>query len=339
MNKYYFLLLFSVSIVSYGQTEIFDLCGGDAYPAGWSATNNVVTKIIEQSDHFLLEAGSPSDVLETEVMDLSEATSLFVDMNFATEGTGADNKVKIEISYNGGSTYTETILTPTPTSTYGPSGDLTLLSTSTEVKLRFSNNGTSGKGVRLQCVTLTAIVSFPIIQVDTPEDGVELPAGTTTTDVVYYTYNVDPSDYVKLTYTIDGDPTVIDLGEVPSGYSFATEDGKGYSLTLTLYDGSDDSELDFEGTNFTVANTLSIAKNEIEGFAVYPNPITNGSFRIMSSKGLSKNVQLYDILGKQVLSKQVQHNETIRVDNLNAGLYILKVEEKGKIATHKIVIK
>lgn len=89
----------------------------------------------------------------------------------------------------------------------------------------------------------------------------------------------------------------------------------------------------------TYNSTASIGKSEISGFAIYPNPVQGGSFRIMSSSQTLKSIQIYDMLGKQVINQKVMGNEIIDVNNLNAGIYILKVEEEGKLATRKLVIE
>ena len=85
--------------------------------------------------------------------------------------------------------------------------------------------------------------------------------------------------------------------------------------------------------------TLSIGRTEIEGFAIYPNPVSNGEFSIRTRNGVSKSVQIFDMLGKQVYSKEVQANENVKISNLNSGIYILKVQEEGRLATRKLVVK
>ncbi len=89
----------------------------------------------------------------------------------------------------------------------------------------------------------------------------------------------------------------------------------------------------------TPTTTASIGKSEIEGFAIYPNPVSRGEFSIRTRNGVSKSVQIFDMLGKQVYSKEVQSNENVRISNLNAGIYILKVQEEGRLATRKLVVE
>ena len=81
--------------------------------------------------------------------------------------------------------------------------------------------------------------------------------------------------------------------------------------------------------------TLSLKKNQIEGFSMYPNPVANGKFSIASKSKTNKQVEIYSLLGKQVYSKNVKVNQLIEVFNLNRGIYILRVEEEGKIAKRK----
>lgn len=119
----------------------------------------------------------------------------------------------------------------------------------------------------------------------------------------------------------------------------------GYSLQLI---GTGNDYNDFTWSSSPILNTrgsvnssqvLPVVKNEIEDFSVYPNPIKNGSFRIISTSRNVRLIRVFDMLGKKVLDKKVRFDEIIRVDNLNKGIYILKVEEDGKIATRKLVIE
>lgn len=85
--------------------------------------------------------------------------------------------------------------------------------------------------------------------------------------------------------------------------------------------------------------TLSTVKNNIEGFNVYPNPVVNCKFAVSTNSDASKQLKIYSLLGKQVYSSTIKSVETVEVANLNKGIYILKVEQEGKIATRKLVIQ
>jgi type IX secretion system substrate protein len=86
--------------------------------------------------------------------------------------------------------------------------------------------------------------------------------------------------------------------------------------------------------SFTLANQ----KFEIAGLKVYPNPVTNGNLFITSDTNNTKQVTVYDVLGKQVVKTTVT-NQPVNVSALNSGVYIVKITEDGKTATRKLVIK
>jgi hypothetical protein len=142
---------------AWGQTEIFNHSGGGSAPTGWTFTNNVSTNAIDRDTYWLVDAGDPSDIIITASYDLSSYTSAVFNIRVATFGNGTAHPAKIEISYDGGNTFTQTETTSTPSSsTYIDGGSINLNSVSAMVVLRISNNGTSGRGVRLQNLDLTA---------------------------------------------------------------------------------------------------------------------------------------------------------------------------------------
>ena len=83
---------------------------------------------------------------------------------------------------------------------------------------------------------------------------------------------------------------------------------------------------------------LGVAKNQIEGLAIYPNPVTNGNLYINTTTNDVKDVVIYDVLGKQVLKATVA-DQPVNVSSLNSGVYVVKITEAGKTATRKLVIR
>ena len=84
--------------------------------------------------------------------------------------------------------------------------------------------------------------------------------------------------------------------------------------------------------------TLSVRNNTINGLKVYPNPLNDGILYISTDLNEEKNVQVFDVLGKQVLNITTS-TEAINLSSLNTGLYIVKITEGGKSATVKLAIK
>jgi len=88
------------------------------------------------------------------------------------------------------------------------------------------------------------------------------------------------------------------------------------------------------------ATTLSIERNSIEGFATYPNPVTNNMFTITASSINKKELTIFNVLGKRVLSSSFSGVKSdVDVSTISAGIYILKVTEGGKTSTKKLVIR
>lgn len=88
----------------------------------------------------------------------------------------------------------------------------------------------------------------------------------------------------------------------------------------------------------TPAGLLKVEQNNIEGLAIYPNPVSNGVFYINTQNNDTKEVAIFDILGKQVV-KTLVTDTAVNVSALKTGVYVVKITEAGKTATRKLVIK
>ena len=249
MKKLYILLFtILISSVSFGQTEIFNVVGGGALPSGWTSANLITTSDIDRSTYYLVETdGTNYDIITTNVIDLSLYSSAILNIDVATFGSGTNNPAKIEISYDGGTTFTQSAITNTPTSsTYIAGGPINLNSVSSQVQIRISNNGIANKGVRLKNIVLTAFSSNPFIQVTSPTNSAIFPAGTTNVDIEFNTGNTNTGDQVNI--TVNGGTTSTN---VTSPFSVSTTDGTSYSVLVELVD-SGSSVLDSQTVNFEV---------------------------------------------------------------------------------------
>jgi hypothetical protein len=156
--------------------------------------------------------------------------------------------------------------------------------------------------------------------------------------------------------------------------SFSTADGSAVFVTNTNYNLNDGSDIvfrtmlseadyigqvipsgvanrlllvaEFNGTAQVVARlladvTLSVDSfNTIKGFATYPNPVTSDNVTITSNSAENKQVAIFNVLGKKVISTHFTGTKSdINVANLASGIYILKVTEGTKTATSKLIIK
>ena len=82
----------------------------------------------------------------------------------------------------------------------------------------------------------------------------------------------------------------------------------------------------------------STSFNAIDGLTMYPNPLTGNMLYFTSTANATMAVEIYDLLGKEILKANVVNN-AVNVSKLTAGVYVVKVAEEGKTATRKLVIK
>uniref|UniRef100_UPI00192B627C cadherin-like beta sandwich domain-containing protein n=1 Tax=Flavobacterium sp. UGB4466 TaxID=2730889 RepID=UPI00192B627C len=85
-------------------------------------------------------------------------------------------------------------------------------------------------------------------------------------------------------------------------------------------------------------SSLGVVDNKMEGFVVYPNPVQKGMLYIQTKSTAVKNVKIFDMSGKMVLSVQTTKDE-IAVEGLQKGVYVLKVNQEGAESTEKLVVE
>ena len=83
-----------------------------------------------------------------------------------------------------------------------------------------------------------------------------------------------------------------------------------------------------------ILSAKEFAKSEL---SIYPNPVNNGLVNIKSKISGEKNIQLYDVMGRQVLNTKT-NSDTLDVTSLQSGLYLLKVSINDRFSTTKLII-
>ncbi|MBO0330594.1 MULTISPECIES: T9SS type A sorting domain-containing protein [Flavobacteriaceae] len=77
---------------------------------------------------------------------------------------------------------------------------------------------------------------------------------------------------------------------------------------------------------------------DIDGFKLYPNPVTQGKVYIETTLNDPKKILVFDVLGTQVLQTTIIGRE-LNLSELDKGVYILRVFENNKVATRKLIVK
>ncbi|WP_100613445.1 T9SS type A sorting domain-containing protein [Confluentibacter citreus] len=111
---------------------------------------------------------------------------------------------------------------------------------------------------------------------------------------------------------------------------------KNYIIITLLFFAFMINQQGFSQSNFGNAST----QQNIEGLSIYPNPVTEGRqiIYITSKKNFAKNIEIYNVLGKQILST-VLNGKELNISSLSTGVYILKITENKISETRKLVIK
>jgi hypothetical protein len=88
--------------------------------------------------------------------------------------------------------------------------------------------------------------------------------------------------------------------------------------------------------SYVTTSTLGVNQNTKMGLIVYPNPVNNGLLNIQTTNNSVKDVVVYDLLGKQVLSTSTPNS--VNVSSLKSGFYTMKITEEDNTGIMKIVI-
>jgi len=114
----------------------------------------------------------------------------------------------------------------------------------------------------------------------------------------------------------------------------------GGAASATLGTGNVEFDAIRVADNWAYVTTSVLGRTEFDGIAglqIYPNPAKT-FLNVTSTNFEEKEVEIYNVLGKVVLSSKVI-NSQVNVSNLAAGLYVVKVTEAGKTSSRKLVIE
>ncbi|WP_127846728.1 T9SS-dependent M36 family metallopeptidase [Psychroflexus aestuariivivens] len=92
--------------------------------------------------------------------------------------------------------------------------------------------------------------------------------------------------------------------------------------------------------NDVLVCNLSSSNFETEKFEIYPNP-ANNYFEIQFGNTNLKDtsVEIYDMNGRLVSTKNADQNQQVNVSTLSNGVYVVKIEANDKLFTKKLIIK
>jgi len=168
------------------------------------------------------------------------------------------------------------------------------------------------------------------------------------------TVDYDYPDNIFLSNTSDEIVVIcngVEIDRVNYTSAFPTLPGISTELALDKYNATDNDDsanwgeatsnyhTDNKGTPGTANNfTLSINGSNKLVFSLYPNPATSGTLNINSSNGAEFDVEVFSTLGQRVISQKSVTN-SINIDSLTTGLYIVRISQGDRSQTRKLVVK
>lgn len=331
MKKLYTLLFVSLTGVSFGQllTETF------SYPDATILQTQSGYTALNSGDDLLISNGS----LNYTGLLASTGNKL------AFGGAGIDASRDLTTSQTTGTIYGSLLVNVT---------DLTLNS---------APSATGGYQFGFISTGTNFGATLWIKRIDANTYNIGINSRTTAANTVYAStiLNTNQTYLIVLSYTLNpaASDDVVKLWVNPSGLGDATPPAENATMTNTggtdlasvskilIRQGSatDTPELQFDeirvGTTWaevTPPATASLNDNNINGLTMYPNPLKGNTLYLTSTANAEMSVQIFDILGKEVVNSNVINN-TVNVSSLNSGVYIVKVTEEGKTATRKLVIQ
>lgn len=87
-----------------------------------------------------------------------------------------------------------------------------------------------------------------------------------------------------------------------------------------------------------LSETIVTNTETIQDLSIYPNPVSNGKIYITTKLNLSKDIEIFDVLGKKIYNTSVFGKE-LNISKLTPGIYILKIKENNRTATRKLVVR
>jgi hypothetical protein len=84
--------------------------------------------------------------------------------------------------------------------------------------------------------------------------------------------------------------------------------------------------------------TVAAGKEAIEGLTIYPNPVSTDRVYITSKSSQTKDVEIFDVLGKKILQATLSGKE-LNIGTLTPGVYTIKIKEGDATAIRKLVVK
>lgn len=87
-----------------------------------------------------------------------------------------------------------------------------------------------------------------------------------------------------------------------------------------------------------IGHSIAQENSEIPGLNIYPNPVTQGVVYIATDSDQSKDIIIFDVFGTVKLRTTLKQ-EALYLQNIDAGIYVIRIIENNRTATRKLIVK
>lgn len=153
-----------------------------------------------------------------------------------------------------------------------------------------------------------------------------------------YAVNLDTDEERDLLNTTGSD--IDDLGIEGSWQTYQIElwDGVPSRLIIEFRSNSANEAMFIDNVIVTSESTIGVDDFQAGGFKMFPNPAGGDVLNILSASDTPKEIVIYDVLGRAVLSRQIS-NSKLNISSLGSGIYLVMVTENGNTSTKKLVVR
>jgi endonuclease I/chitodextrinase len=135
----------------------------------------------------------------------------------------------------------------------------------------------------------------------------------------------------------------IEVGTIPYSATATTTTISGLNVTGNVIisitgNSTASNRVKFDDLSWTCATSLGVDELEENSFEIYPNP-SNGNVKINFENSNEKySVQVFSILGQKVFEKEYINSSSAAVNNLQKGIYLVKITNDTKSVTKKLIV-
>ncbi|WP_417195862.1 endonuclease [Bizionia sp.] len=111
------------------------------------------------------------------------------------------------------------------------------------------------------------------------------------------------------------------------------------SVSIVIDDNSGpDNRVAFDDLSWTCYTNLSTDDFTISNINMYPNPVKN-SLNINLNYPNQTQIDIYNVLGKKVISKVIYKSDIINTEQLSSGMYIVRIKQNETTISKKLIKK